>query len=103
IEQTLRERMKIPVMHDDQHGTAIVLLAAMINAMRVVGKEFTDARVVINGAGAAGTAIAKLLRCVDHESDVCVSVKEVIMCDSKGIIGPDRTDLNDEKKALLAF
>ncbi|MAO24809.1 MAG: NAD-dependent malic enzyme [Phycisphaerae bacterium] len=102
VEDALQD-IGIPVMHDDQHGTAIVLLAAMINAMRVVGKEFTDARVVINGAGAAGTAIAKLLRCVDHESDVCVSVKEVIMCDSKGIIGPDRTDLNDEKKALLAF
>jgi len=58
---------------------------------------------VINGAGAAGTAIAELLRCVDHEADVCVSVKEVIMCDSKGIISPDRADLNDEKKQLLKF
>ncbi len=102
VEDALQD-IGIPVMHDDQHGTAIVLLAALINAMRVVGKEFTDARVVINGAGAAGTAIAKLLRCVDHEADVCVSVKEVIMCDSKGIIGPDRNDLNDEKQALLGF
>ena len=102
VEDALQD-IGIPVMHDDQHGTAIVLLAAMINAMKVVGKSFTDARVVINGAGAAGTAIAKLLRCVDHESDVCVSVKEVIMCDSKGIISPDRTDLNDEKKELLKF
>jgi malate dehydrogenase (oxaloacetate-decarboxylating) len=102
VEDALQD-IGIPVMHDDQHGTAIVLLAAMINAMKVVGKSFTDARVVINGAGAAGTAIAKLLRCVDHESDVCVSVKEVIMCDSKGIISPCRTDLNDEKKDLLRF
>lgn len=102
VEAALQD-IGIPVMHDDQHGTAIVLLAAMINAMKVVGKSFTDARVVINGAGAAGTAIAELLRCVDHESDVCVSVKEVIMCDSKGIISPDRTDLNDEKKELLKF
>lgn len=97
------QNIGIPVMHDDQHGTAIVLLAAMINAMKVVGKSFADARVVINGAGAAGTAIAELLRCVDHEADVCVSVKEVIMCDSKGIISPDRADLNDEKKQLLKF
>ena len=102
VENALQE-IGIPVMHDDQHGTAIVLLAAMINAMKVVGKSFTDARVVINGAGAAGTAIAKLLRCVDHESDVCISVKEVIMCDSKGIISPARTDLNEEKKELLKF
>lgn len=102
VENALQD-IGIPVMHDDQHGTAIVLLAALINSMRVVGKDFEDARVVINGAGAAGTAIAKLLRCVDHEADVCVSVKEVIMCDSKGIISPDRSDLNDEKRALLAF
>lgn len=102
VEDALQD-IGIPVMHDDQHGTAIVLLAAMINAMKVVGKSFTDARVVINGAGAAGTAIAKLLRCVDHEADVCVSVKEVIMCDSKGIISPCRDDLNDEKKELLRF
>jgi len=102
VEDALQD-IGIPVMHDDQHGTAIVLLAAMINAMKVVGKSFADARVVINGAGAAGTAIAELLRCVDHEADVCVSVKEVIMCDSKGIISPDRADLNDEKKQLLKF
>ena len=102
VEDALQD-IGIPAMHDDQHGTAIVLLAAMINAMRVVNKDFNDARVVINGAGAAGTAIAKLLRCVDHESDVCVSVKEVIMCDSKGIISPDRTGLNDEKRDLLRF
>ncbi len=102
VEDALQD-IGIPVMHDDQHGTAIVLLAAMINAMKVVGKSFSDARVVINGAGAAGTAIAELLRCVDHEADVCVSVKEVIMCDSKGIISPDRTDLTEEKKQLLRF
>ncbi|MEZ6162915.1 MAG: NADP-dependent malic enzyme [Phycisphaerales bacterium] len=102
VEEALQD-IGIPVMHDDQHGTAIVLLAAMINAMKIVGKDFGDARVVINGAGAAGTAIAKLLRCVDHEADVCVSVKEVIMCDSKGIISPDRDDLNDEKKDLLRY
>lgn len=102
VEEALQD-IGIPVMHDDQHGTAIVLLAAMINAMKIVGKDFGDARVVINGAGAAGTAIAKLLRCVDHEADVCVSVKEVIMCDSKGIISPERGDLNDEKRDLLRF
>jgi malate dehydrogenase (oxaloacetate-decarboxylating) len=102
VEDALQE-IGIPVMHDDQHGTAIVLLAALINATRVVGKDLADLRVVINGSGAAGTAIAKLLRCVDHEADVCISVREVIICDSKGIISPDRKDLNDEKQALLGF
>lgn len=102
VEAALQD-IGIPVMHDDQHGTAIVLLAALINAAKVVGKEIGDLRVVINGAGAAGTAIAKLLRCVEHESDVCVSVREVIVCDSKGVIGPGRDDLNGDKKQLLAF
>ncbi len=102
VESALQD-IGIPVMHDDQHGTAIVLLAALLNAARVVGKEIRDLRVVINGAGAAGTAIARLLRCVEHAPDVCVSVREVVLCDSKGVIGPDREDLNEEKRSLLAF
>ncbi len=91
----------IPVFHDDQHGTAIVLLAALINAARVTGRNLSDMKVVINGAGAAGTAIARLLRCVGQQEDVCESVKEIIVCDSKGAIHRDRSDLNPIKQDLL--
>lgn len=102
IEDALQD-LGIPVFHDDQHGTAIVLLAGLLNAAKVVGKETTDLTVVINGAGAAGTAIAKLLRCVGHDPAVCAPVKEIIVCDSKGAIHSGRTDLNPEKQALLEF
>jgi len=102
IEDALQD-LGIPVFHDDQHGTAIVLLAGLLNAAKVVGKETTDLTVVINGAGAAGTAIAKLLRCVGHDPAVCAPVKEIIVCDSKGAIHSGRTDLNPEKLALLEF
>ncbi|MBK1835346.1 NAD(P)-dependent malic enzyme [Roseibacillus ishigakijimensis] len=102
IEDRLQD-LGIPVFHDDQHGTAIVLLAAMINACKVTGKKMTDLTVVINGAGAAGTAIAKLLRCVGHENAGCMTVREVIICDSKGAIHAGREDLNEQKKALLQF
>ncbi len=68
IENQLQD-LGIPVFHDDQHGTAIVLLAALINSAKVLGKEMTDMKVVINGAGAAGTAIARLLRCVGHDPE----------------------------------
>ena len=100
IEAQLQD-LGIPVMHDDQHGTAIVLFAALLNAAKVVGKPIGNLRVVINGAGAAGTAIAKFLRCSDHGSTACVSVGEVIMCDSKGAIHRDREGLSAEKRALL--
>ncbi|MFT4548534.1 MAG: malate dehydrogenase (oxaloacetate-decarboxylating), partial [Verrucomicrobiales bacterium] len=102
IEEELQD-LGIPVFHDDQHGTAIVLLAALINAAKLVGKEIADLRVVINGAGAAGTAIARLIRCVGHEGSACVSVAEVLVCDSKGIVHPGRSDLNAEKRALLEY
>lgn len=102
IEDALQD-LGIPVFHDDQHGTAIVLLAALLNAAKVTGKEMTDLTVVINGAGAAGTAIAKLLRCVGHDPSVCAPVKEIIVCDSRGAIHDGRTDLNPEKQALLKF
>ena len=102
IEDALQD-LGIPVFHDDQHGTAIVLLAGLLNAAKVVGKETTDLTVVINGAGAAGTAIAKLLRCVGHDPAVCAPVKEIIVCDSKGAIHSGRTGLNPEKQALLKF
>lgn len=103
IENRLQD-IGIPVFHDDQHGTAIVVLAALINAAKIVGKSLFQLNVVVNGGGAAGVAITKLLRCFDHkDNDRCVSVKNVIVCDSKGIISSRRTDLNDSKKELLTF
>lgn len=90
----------IPVMHDDQHGTAIVVLAALINASKIVGKKIEDLKVVFNGAGAAGTAVAKLLLCIDVDGKICTHVKEVILCDSKGIIYNGREDLNDFKQQM---
>ncbi|MGB0580516.1 MAG: NAD(P)-dependent malic enzyme [Limisphaerales bacterium] len=102
VEDALQD-LGIPVFHDDQHGTAIVLLAALMNASKVTGRPLTEMSVVINGAGAAGTAIAKLLRCVGHDPNVCVPVKEIVVCDSKGAIQRERTDLNPQKQALLGF
>jgi malate dehydrogenase (oxaloacetate-decarboxylating) len=79
------------------------LLAGLINAAKVVGKELTNLRVVINGAGAAGTAIARLLRCVGHETGSCVSVADVLVCDSKGIIHRERENLAPYKTELLKY
>lgn len=95
VEERVKAALNIPVMHDDQHGTAIVTLAGLINAMRVTGKQLKDCRIVLVGAGAAGVAIAKLLH---HYAK-----PTIIAVDSKGIISSDRDDLNDEKKQLLAF
>lgn len=94
IEEALQD-IGIPVFHDDQHGTAIVLLAALINSAQLVGKDMRELRVVINGAGAAGTAIAQLLLCVGHNPDVCEPVKEIIVVDSKGIVTTKRSDIMD--------
>jgi len=102
IEEQLQD-IGIPVFHDDQHGTAIVTLAALINACKVTGKKLTDLKVVINGAGAAGIAIAKLLRCFHIDSPMCQSVKTLIVCDSKGAIHRFRTDLNKAKTELLKY
>ena len=102
IEEALQD-IGIPVFHDDQHGTAIVTLAAMINACKVTGRKLTDLKVVINGAGAAGIAIAKLLRCFHIDSPLCQSVKTLIVCDSKGAIHRFRTDLNSAKTELLKY
>lgn len=103
VESRLQD-IGIPVFHDDQHGTAIVVLAALINAAKVVQKSLFNLKVVINGSGAAGIAIARLLRCVDHEnSDACVSVAEVVMCDSKGIVHRGRNDLNEAKQEILKY
>jgi len=102
IEEALQD-LGIPVFHDDQHGTAIVLLAALLNGAKVTSRNPDSLKVVINGAGAAGTAIAKLLRCVGHDPNVCVPVADVIVCDSKGAIHEGRDDLNEYKKELLKF
>ncbi len=103
IEERLQD-IGIPVFHDDQHGTAIVVLAALINAAKVVGKSLFQLKVVINGGGAAGVAIAKLLTCFDHkDNSQCVSVNDVVVCDSKGIISSSRENLNSSKQELLSF
>lgn len=90
IEQRLRQELDIPVFHDDQHGTAIVVLAALYNALKLVGKELSEIKIVINGAGAAGIAIALLLR--------QAGVSKIVLCDSKGIIDQQRDDLNQKKQ-----
>lgn len=95
IERRLKEILDIPVFHDDQHGTAIVVLAGLINALKVTGRNKENIKVVINGAGAAGTAVAKLM----HE----YGVKNIIACDTKGIISGVRGDLNEYKKELATF
>jgi malate dehydrogenase (oxaloacetate-decarboxylating) len=92
IETRLRAAMDIPVFHDDQHGTAIVTLAALLNALKVVKKSIDQVKVVFNGAGAAGIAVAKLLQ--------VAGCKHLTLCDSKGIVSKDRTDLNPEKLSL---
>lgn len=103
IEKHLQD-LGIPVFHDDQHGTAIVLMAGLLNACKVTGKRPEDLKVVINGAGAAGTAIARLLRCIGQDPKVCVAVREVLACDTQGIISRRRyDDLNEEKRRLLMF
>ncbi len=95
IEERLKRELNIPVFHDDQHGTAIVVLAGLINAMKVSGRKLEDAKIVVAGAGAAGTAIIKLLH---HYAK-----PEIFAVDSKGVISNNRTDLNDEKKKLLQY
>lgn len=102
IENRLQD-LGIPVFHDDQHGTAIVVIAGLINACKVVKKKLEDLTVVVNGAGAAGVAIAKMLKCIGFSEDECTPVKELIMCDSTGIIHRERKDLNKSKLELLTF
>lgn len=93
IEAALQD-LGIPVMHDDQHGTAVVVLAGLINATSVVGKNLADCRIVLSGAGAAGTAVTHLIQIYTK------GAAEVIVLDSRGILSPDRSDLNPEKRAL---
>ena len=92
IEQKLKERCDIPIFHDDQHGTAVVTMAAMLNALKVVGKKLDEVTVVTSGAGAAGIAIIKLL--------IRMGLKEVIMCDRQGAIYEGRDGLNKEKEEM---
>lgn len=93
IERRLKETMNIPVFHDDQHGTAIIVLAGIINSLRLTGKKKEECRIVVNGSGAAGIAISKLL--------LSYGFQHLIMCDSKGIISKDREKLNWIKKEML--
>ena len=93
IEQTLRERMNIPVFHDDQHGTAIITAAGLINACLITNRKLAEVRVVVNGAGAAAIACTELVKAMGVHGD------HVIMCDRKGIIHKDRTDLDQWKSA----
>lgn len=95
VEERLKAELKIPVFHDDQHGTAIVVLAGLINAMKVTGRNLRDAKVVVSGVGAAGTAIIKLLH--------LYAKPRIFAVDSKGIISKNRSDLNDEKRKLLTY
>ena len=89
IERKLKQRCDIPIFHDDQHGTAVITLAGLLNALKVVGKKIEDIRVVTSGAGAAGTAIIRLL--------ISMGLQNVIMCDRKGAIYEGREGLTDEK------
>lgn len=95
IEDELRKRLKMPIMHDDQHGTAIVVLAGLINACKVVKKDLSKCKVVLVGAGAAGIAIAKLL--------YKYAKPQIVAVDSSGIITKNRRNLNTEKQLLLNF
>ena len=94
IEERLKAELPIPVFHDDQHGTAVVVLAGLINAAKLTGRSLSESKFVVVGAGAAGTAIMKLLK--------RYGVGPILAVDSKGIVSNQRTDLNDQKRLLLA-
>lgn len=93
VEERLKEDLNIPIMHDDQHGTAVVVLAGLINAAKVTGKAISDMKVVVSGVGAAGTAIIKLLH--------AYAQPQILAVDSRGVIAPNRSDLNEHKQSLL--
>ena len=95
IEERLKAELDVPVFHDDQHGTAVVVLAGLINAAKLTGRNLADCKFVVIGAGAAGTAIIKLLN--------LYGAKNIVAVDSRGIVGKSRTDLNAEKTALLEY
>jgi malate dehydrogenase (oxaloacetate-decarboxylating)(NADP+) len=95
IETELREKMNIPIMHDDQHGTAIISAAALLNALEVVGKKMEDIRIVVNGAGAAAVSCTKLYVALGAR------MENIVMCDSKGVLNRERTGLDDIKKQFV--
>jgi len=102
VEDALQE-IGIPVMHDDQHGTAVVVLAALLNACKVTGRRYEDLNIVISGAGAAGFAITRLLKCIGYNPNVCKKVNEIIVCDTHGTIFRGREGLYKNKyKFILA-
>jgi malate dehydrogenase (oxaloacetate-decarboxylating) len=90
IEERLKEELDIPVFHDDQHGTAVVVLAALINSLKIVGKKIEDLRIVVNGVGASGVACAKIM--------LSAGAKNIVGCDSKGIVHAGREGLNQSKR-----
>jgi malate dehydrogenase (oxaloacetate-decarboxylating) len=94
VEKRLKQELDIPVFHDDQHGTAVVVLAGLMNALKVVGKKMEEITVVINGPGAAGIAIGKIL--------LSVNVGDIIFCGSKGILEAENTDLNPYQREMAA-
>jgi len=95
VEERLKKILSIPVFHDDQHGTAVVALAALINALKVVGKTFDQLKVAVSGAGAAGIAVTKFL--------YSFGVKDAILCDSRGVIHQGRSDLNPAKQEIACM
>ncbi|MFH1403299.1 MAG: malic enzyme-like NAD(P)-binding protein [Candidatus Altiarchaeota archaeon] len=103
IEDRLKKELDIPVFHDDQHGTAVVVYAAVKNAIRLVDKRVQDLRICISGAGAAGMAISKLLLCMGINHTICTPVKDIIVCDSKGILYEGREGMNPFKQDLVKY
>ncbi len=94
IEQKLKERLDIPVFHDDQHGTAIVVVSGLINALKLTKREFSDIEIVVNGAGSAGIAITKLL--------IKMGVKNIVLCDKTGALTVDSKEINNYQKEVVA-
>src|SRR6187455_3651628 len=95
IETELREKMNIPIMHDDQHGTAIISAAALLNALEIVGKKIEDIQIVVNGAGAAAISCTKLYIALGAKKE------NIIMCDSKGVLNRSRTNLDEIKSQFI--
>ncbi|MDD4122637.1 MAG: NAD-dependent malic enzyme, partial [Eubacteriales bacterium] len=92
IERRLQELVDIPVFHDDQHGTAVVVSAAVINSLKLLGKQFKEVKIVVNGAGSAGTAIVKML--------AALGVEDIVICDIKGIISKSNKDMSPSEQEL---
>lgn len=95
IEERLKKRLNIPVFHDDQHGTAVVLAAALINSLKITGKKFEELKIVVNGVGAAGVACTKIL--------LNLGVRNIIGCDTKGAVSRSRSDLNSAKRHYVEY